>query len=163
MQGIFFVLNYVSCIYPTFNKKCLLTVNIHAVVKSSHQGPHSPQTTTVPGSAESSLCVPQSSQQVADVSSDVGQIQGQLQQLHGLLLAFSIIIPLGVGISIRPCKKNYLFIIRKKIFNGEGGLFLFLFFIFNKSWFFQFLLGYGCQVFIRDRIPTIQNPGVEVP
>ena len=41
---------------------------------------------------------------------------------------------------LRPCKKNYLFIIRKNIFNGEGGHFLFLFFIFKKSWFFQFLL-----------------------
>ena len=37
---------------------------------------------------------------------------------------------------VRPCKKNYLFIIRKKIFKGEGGHFLFLFFIFKKSWFF---------------------------
>ena len=68
---------------------CLL--NIHTVVKSSHQGPHSPQTTAVPGSAESSLCVPQSSQQVADASSDAGQIQGELQQLHGLFLVFSVL------------------------------------------------------------------------
>ena len=37
----------------------------------------------------------------------------------------------------RPYKKNDLFIIRKKFFNGEGGHFLFLFFIFRKSWFFQ--------------------------
>ena len=62
-------------------------------------------------------------------------------------------------LSVRPCKKNYLFIIRKKFFNGEGGHFLFLFCIFKKNWFFHFLL----RLFIQDRIPTIQNPELKSP
>ena len=61
---------------------------IYLIILKIHAGPHSPQTATLPGSAESSLHVPQSSQQVADVSSDTGQIQGQLQRLHGWLLVF---------------------------------------------------------------------------
>ena len=52
---------------------CLLLVNIHVVVETSHQDIHCPQTTAVPGSVDTSLPVPPGSQQNAGVSSNTIQ------------------------------------------------------------------------------------------
>ena len=74
------------------------------------------------------------------------------------------LLPLAKNAIHSPCLghiKNYLFIIRKIFFNGEGGHFLFLFFIFKKSWFFKPLPRLrlsGIRLGLRSHHPKPKSP-----
>ena len=63
---------------------------------------------------------------------------------------------------VRPFKKITCLSSEIKFLMGREVIFYFYFLSSRTAGFSTSCFDYGCQVFIRDRIPTIQNPGVEV-